>query len=169
LDCGVDRRFGLSNRGPTRSAKAYAVDSRSNEMKAAIHAALQNERIKNLHLCRVGAFENPLFSTGASRPGFGSHSKVGLQAPSVCWLPAGTPSVRQKDRQVTNTAEVMEAVADFHPQSITLGEVRQAFDCGRLGRAMANALLSFSTICYESAAFSSVSIRGRIRKIIPDR
>jgi hypothetical protein len=84
------------------------------------------ERIKNLHLCRVGAFENPLFSTGASRPGFGSHSKVGLQAPSVCWLPAGTPSVRQKDRQVTNTAEVMEAVADFHHQFIISSQGRQA-------------------------------------------
>jgi hypothetical protein len=69
---------------------------------------------KNLHLCRAGAFENPLFSTGASHSGFGSHSRVGLQAPNVCWLPAGTPSVRQKDRRLTNTAEVMEAVADFH-------------------------------------------------------
>ena len=69
---------------------------------------------KNLHLCRFGAFENPLFSMGASHPGFGSHSKVGLQAPNVCWLPAGTPSVLQKDRRITNTAEVMEAVADFH-------------------------------------------------------
>ena len=69
---------------------------------------------KNLHLCRLGAFENPLFSTGASRSGFGSHSEVGLQAPNVCWLPAGTPSVLQKDRRITNTAEVMEAVADFH-------------------------------------------------------
>lgn len=74
---------------------------------------------KNLHLCRHGAFENPLFSTGASHSGFGSHSMVGLQAPNVCWLPAGTPSVLQKDRRLTNTAEVMEAVADFQFQSIT--------------------------------------------------
>ena len=59
--------------------------------------------------------------------------KVGLQAPNVCWLPAGTPSVRQKDRQVTNTAEVMEAVADFHHQFIIFTEVRQAFHRGRFG------------------------------------
>src|SRR5947199_8832302 len=83
-------------------------------------------RIKNLHLCRVGAFENPLFSTGASHPGFGSHSRVGLQAPNVCWLPAGTPSVRQKDRQVTNTAEVMKTVTGFHHQFITRPQARQA-------------------------------------------
>jgi hypothetical protein len=38
-------------------------------------------RTKNLHLCRVDAFENPLFSMGASCPGFGSHYRVGLQAP----------------------------------------------------------------------------------------
>lgn len=40
---------------------------------------------KNLRLCRVDAFENPLFSVGASRPGFGSHyapeRAMGLQAP----------------------------------------------------------------------------------------
>ena len=29
---------------------------------------------KNLHLCRVDAFENPLCSMGASRPAYGSHS-----------------------------------------------------------------------------------------------
>src|SRR5438128_2132971 len=96
-------------------------------------SSLISRRIKNLHLCRVGAFENPLFSTGASHPGFGSHSKVGLQAPNVCWLPAGTPSVLQKDRQFTNTAEVMEVVADFHRQSIIWTEVRQAFHRGRFG------------------------------------
>jgi hypothetical protein len=49
-----------------------------------------------------------------------------LQAPNVCWLPAGTPSVLQKDRRLTNTAEVMEAVADFHRQFITYSTVRQA-------------------------------------------
>jgi hypothetical protein len=36
---------------------------------------------KNLRLCRVDAFENPLLSEGASRPDFGSHYGVGLQAP----------------------------------------------------------------------------------------
>src|SRR5439155_26829613 len=55
---------------------------------------------KNLHLCRAAAFENPLFSEGASRPDYGSHYGVGLHAPdgSSVWLPAGTPSVRQKCR-----------------------------------------------------------------------
>jgi hypothetical protein len=37
--------------------------------------------------------------------------KVGLQAPSLLLAPAGTPSVRQKNRQVTYTAEVCETVA----------------------------------------------------------
>ena len=37
---------------------------------------------KNLHLCRADAFENPLFSVGASCSDFGSHYKVGLQAPN---------------------------------------------------------------------------------------
>ena len=111
--------------------------------------------MKNLHLCRVGAFENPLFSTGASHPGFGSHSKVGLQAPNGCWLPAGTPSVRQKDRQVTNTAEVMEAVADFHHQFIIPMEARQAFHRSRIGlTARVSALLPLSTIWYEPSPFS---------------
>ena len=49
------------------------------------------ERAKNLRLCRVDAFENPQFSVGASRPGFGSHCApkgVGLQAPEIeSWLP----------------------------------------------------------------------------------
>src|SRR5208337_4945445 len=38
---------------------------------------------KNLRLCRVGAFENPQFSQGVECPRFGSHSRVGLQAPSI--------------------------------------------------------------------------------------
>src|SRR5262245_55787733 len=50
---------------------------------------------------------------GAARPGFGSHSQVGLQAPGLLLAPAGTPSVRQKIRLVSNTAEVFEAVAGF--------------------------------------------------------
>ena len=37
---------------------------------------------KNPHLCRVDAFENPLFSVGALCLGFGSHCEVGLQAPN---------------------------------------------------------------------------------------
>ena len=70
---------------------------------------------KNLRLCRVDAFENPLLSVGASSSGFGSHCKGGLASAKLIngRLPAGTPSVRQKDRQFTNTAEVFEAVADF--------------------------------------------------------
>src|SRR5262245_51872290 len=32
---------------------------------------------KNLHLCRVDAFENPLLSVGALSPGFGSHYAFG--------------------------------------------------------------------------------------------
>jgi hypothetical protein len=39
------------------------------------------EAQKNLRLCRANAFENPLLSEGASRPAFGSHYGVGLQAP----------------------------------------------------------------------------------------
>ena len=97
-----------------------------NDFANSVNRKTEKSAEKNLHLCRFGAFENPLFSMGASHPGFGSHSKVGLQAPNVCWLPAGTPSVRQKDRQVTNTAEVMEAVADFHHQFIIPTGVRQA-------------------------------------------
>ena len=36
---------------------------------------------RDLRLCRFDAFENPLFSVGALGPGFGSHYRVGLQAP----------------------------------------------------------------------------------------
>ena len=47
---------------------------------------------KNPHLCRVNAFENPLLSVGTLCLGFGSHCKVGLQAPNKKnRLPAGTP------------------------------------------------------------------------------
>src|SRR5438132_14389322 len=64
---------------------------------------------KSLHLCRADAFENPQCNLGASCPVFGSHYKVGLQAPSEILAPAGTPSVRQKCRLVTNTAEVLRS------------------------------------------------------------
>ena len=47
------------------------------------HGNEGSARKKNLRLCRVDAFENPQFSVGASGPGFGSHYKVGMQAPDT--------------------------------------------------------------------------------------
>jgi hypothetical protein len=45
---------------------------------------------KNLHLCRVGAFENPHRPGGASGPDFGSHYLgMGLQAPASLLAPSG--------------------------------------------------------------------------------
>jgi hypothetical protein len=106
-------------------------------------------------MCRDGAFENPLFSMGASHPGFGSHSKAGLQAPNVCWLPAGTPSVLQKDRQVTNTAEVMKAAIGFHLQFIISTGRGQASEPRRIPLAGSpNDLLPFFAVWYESTPFS---------------
>ena len=68
------------------------------------HAGAQ----KNLRLCRVDAFENPQLNRGASGPVFGSHYKGwACKHRKSYWLPAGTPSVRQKDRPITNTAEVV--------------------------------------------------------------
>ena len=42
---------------------------------------LINARKKTSTCAVSNAFENPLLSEGASRPGFGSHYRVGLQAP----------------------------------------------------------------------------------------
>src|SRR5262249_38920540 len=54
---------------------------------------------------------------GASARVFGSHYRVGLQAPSnQDWRPAGNLLVRQKDRLVTNTAEV------WKPLPVSLGQ-----------------------------------------------
>ena len=63
---------------------------------------------KNLHLCRAAAFENPLFSEGASRPDYGSHYGVGLRAPDgcKCLAPCGYSIGSSKVPSVTNTAEV---------------------------------------------------------------
>src|SRR5262249_26340785 len=44
---------------------------------------------------------------------------VGLQAPDLQRLPAGAPSVLQKCRLFTYTAEVFEVAADFSGQCIT--------------------------------------------------
>src|SRR5438093_7656802 len=64
---------------------------------------------KNLHLCRAAAFENPLFSEGASRPDYGSHYGVGLHAPDgcKCLAPCGYSIGSSKVPSVTNTAEVV--------------------------------------------------------------
>src|SRR5262245_20121464 len=73
--------------------------------------------------CAVAdAFENPLFSVGASNPGFGSHYQGGPASAefSKVRLPAGTPSVRQKLRPFTNTAEV-----DAHHNTPSIGSQAQ--------------------------------------------
>src|SRR5262245_50804655 len=66
---------------------------------------------KNLHVCRFGAFENPQCTwvphVRVLDPTARLSRRVGLQAPDRLLAPAGTPSVRQKNRQVTNTAEVL--------------------------------------------------------------
>ena len=70
---------------------------------------------KKTSTCAVVApFENPLCTLGASAPAFGSHCSAGngshgwaCKPRLLYWLPAGTPSVRQKLRQFTNTAEVV--------------------------------------------------------------
>ena len=63
---------------------------------------------KNLRLCRYGAFENPQCTWAPhDRVSDPTTHSVGLRAPDRLLAPAGTPSVRQKNRQVTYTAEVL--------------------------------------------------------------
>jgi hypothetical protein len=80
---------------------------------------------KNLHLCRADAFENPLFSEGASRPDYGSHYRVGLQAPDdcKCLAPCGYSTGSSKVPSITNTAEVQEAASDFIAVTVTRNRV----------------------------------------------
>ncbi len=64
---------------------------------------------KNLRLCRVDAFENPHCTCGCLTHGFWIPLQGGLASTArIIWLPAGTPSVLQKYRLFTNTAEVIK-------------------------------------------------------------
>ena len=70
---------------------------------------------------------------------------VGLQAPAIYWLPAGTPSVRQKERPFTNTAEVCGAVAGgtgslYHGRDGLARGHCGGRVCGRVGAALQWAL-----------------------------
>ena len=72
---------------------------------------------KRTSACAVcDAFVNPLFSRGASGPGFGSHNRDRVKRYSghastgqSYWPPAGHASVRQKLTSITNTAEVSQS------------------------------------------------------------
>jgi hypothetical protein len=56
-------------------------------------------RIKNLRLCRFGAFENPQCTWAPHDRVSDPTARAGLRAPAVCWLP--------RIRLVTDTAEVL--------------------------------------------------------------
>jgi len=96
------------------SLRSKRLDGKGLRQAEPARGRAQGGAEKNLRLCRVDAFENPLCSRGASGPGFGSHNGGGRASTGRSyWLPAGTPSVLQKCRLFTNTAEVLEAVAGF--------------------------------------------------------
>jgi len=76
---------------------------------------------KNLRLCRANAFENPLLSEGASRPDFGSHYGVGLQAPNerVLRLPyefyIGSSKVTHHNVHRRGIGNISHFVPNFKP------------------------------------------------------
>lgn len=88
---------------------------------------------KNLRLCRADAFENPQCMVGAACPVFGSHllwwackPRADIRPPRV------TPSVRQKCRLFTNTAEVRKPSPTSNGQSTARDDDPQAASLDRL-------------------------------------
>ncbi len=72
---------------------------------------------KNLHMCRVMTLLRTRIDSGAPQHRFLDPTDTPLSGGwackprTHCWLPAGTPSVRQKQRPITNTAEVCASLA----------------------------------------------------------
>jgi hypothetical protein len=94
-------------------SRSDGLGNQEEMVKAGAEKNFMPAQQKNLRVCRVGAFENPQ-CTGAPQPRIlDPTAGWACKHRRLFWLPAGTPSVRQKTRRITYTAEVCEAVASL--------------------------------------------------------